>query len=119
MFQALALYKGVNSPLVGSMFINALLFGVEQNVRQNLRIDDSSMKNSFSPQYHLYAISGSIAGFTQAFLLSPVELVKIKMQITQSPHVSTWQCARDIVANKRGFRLLARGTWLTVLRGII
>lgn len=96
-----ALYKGVTSPLVGSMAINALLFGVENNIRKRLGIDESSSGGSEqtngSRPYHLYALSGAIAGLTQSFLLSPVELVKIKMQIPDSKYTSTWHCARDLM----------------------
>ena len=78
---------------MGSMFINALLFGVENNIRKRLNIDTYVEGNR---PYHLYAVSGAIAGLAQSFLLSPVELIKIKMQIPQSNYTSTWQCTRDL-----------------------
>lgn len=128
-FQTTALYKGVSSPLVGSMFINALLFGVETNVRRRLGIPDNNNNNSSGSNkgqrssqqrpYHLYALSGSIAGLAQSFMLAPVELVKIKMQIPESKYTSTWQCMRDLVNRHCGkSTILLRGTWLTVLRDV-
>lgn len=77
------------------MAINALLFGVENNIRKRLGIDNTDEQHP--RPYHLYALSGAIAGLTQSFLLSPVELVKIKMQIPNSKYTSTWQCARDLM----------------------
>ena len=88
-----ALYRGVNSPLIGSMFINAILFGVEENVRKTLKNNASSEhtnnnKNSLE-HYKFYATSGAIAGFAQSILLSPIELVKNKMQVTNTKYSNT------------------------------
>ncbi|CAF0707697.1 unnamed protein product [Brachionus calyciflorus] len=116
---ASALYKGMSSPLVGSMFINAVLFGVEENVRKMLHLNDAKYQTGQKTKefYELYAISGAIAGLTQSFLLSPVELVKIKMQIPNCQYKSTWCCTKEIIQNQ-GYRHLLRGTWLTVLRDV-
>lgn len=121
---------------MGSMFINALLFGVENNTRKRLNIDGNVAEGQQRP-YHLYAVSGAVAGLAQSFLLSPVELVKIKMQIPDSGYTSTWQCTRDLInhhrefesherrmadtalrKHRRAFAVLTRGTWLTVLRDV-
>ncbi|RNA37522.1 mitochondrial basic amino acids transporter-like [Brachionus plicatilis] len=116
---ASALYKGMSSPLVGSMFINAVLFGVEENVRKMLHLNDPKYRTSDKTRefYELYAVSGAIAGLTQSFLLSPVELVKIRMQIPGCHYQSTWCCVKDILKN-HNLRHLFRGTWLTVLRDV-
>lgn len=111
------MYKGLSSPLVGSMFINAVLFGVEENVRRRL-FDGASMSTSESSgNYKLYAVSGAIAGLTQAFMLSPVELIKIKMQTHSTAYVNSWTCARDVL-KRDGARTLMRGTLLTILRDV-
>lgn len=83
-----ALYRGVTSPLIGSMFINSVLFGVEENVRKMLK-NNSSNKMSQLDQYKCCAISGAIAGFAQSILLSPIELVKVKMQIPNCQYTTT------------------------------
>jgi solute carrier family 25 carnitine/acylcarnitine transporter 20/29 len=102
------------------MFINAVLFGVEENVRKKLNNKTSTANEKYN-QYKIYAISGAIAGLTQSFLLSPVELIKIKMQLPNSNYRSTWQCTRDLIANKKngGLKyLLTRGTLLTCMRDV-
>jgi solute carrier family 25 carnitine/acylcarnitine transporter 20/29 len=104
------------------MFINAILFGVEENVRKYLHLNDSKLSNAKKNSlefYKLYAISGAIAGFTQAFLLSPVELIKIKMQLPSysNQYKNTWLCARSIL-EKGGIKGLMRGTNLTLLRDV-
>ena len=140
-----ALYKGVSSPLVGSMFINAVIFGVEENTRRYLSLADAeppppsqalhdeSIANSSNSStggwqhYKLYALSGGITGLVQAFLLSPVELVKIKMQVANTSYSSTWDCAKKLIwsgrsssgyANTMSHRSIMRGTWLTVMRDV-
>jgi hypothetical protein len=96
------------------MFINAVLFGVEENVRNTLHLGEQKTNYSINPTYKnfeyykLYAISGAIAGFSQAILLSPVELVKIRMQIPSSTYSSSWSCAKDILS-QTGFKGLMRG----------
>jgi len=116
---ASALYKGMSSPLVGSMFINALLFGVEDNVRKYLHIqnDSKSFPSDSIEHYKMYALSGAIAGFTQAAFLSPVELVKIRMQMPNSGFMSTWKCCEYIYANQ-GLKGVMRGTALTIIRDV-
>lgn len=72
------------------MFINAILFGVEENVRKRLKYNATADNNKNSLEhYKFYAISGAIAGFAQSILLSPIELVKIKMQIPNTKYATT------------------------------
>jgi solute carrier family 25 carnitine/acylcarnitine transporter 20/29 len=106
------------------MAINAILFGVEEKVRHTLSppplSSTTSSKTKKQPcieYYKLYAMSGAVAGFTQAFLLSPLELIKIKMQLPNSGYLNTWHCAHDLFT-RRGYKFLTRGTMLTILRDV-
>ena len=97
------------------MFINAILFGVEENTRKFLHSNDADKKHAPLPcNYMLFGISGAIAGFTQSILLSPIELVKIKMQLPSSPYVSTRACALELLKDRR----IMRGTGLTIARDV-
>ena len=96
----------MSSPVIGSMVINSTLFGVESNVRKNL---------NFENQMTNLALSGAIGGFVQGALLTPIEIVKIQMQIECSKYRSTYACVKDLVVNK-GLGSLTRGFYLTVLR---
>ncbi len=113
------MYKGVSSPLVGSMFVNAVLFGVEEKVRNSLTLkyQNKDNKKPGLEYYKTFAISGAIAGFTQSLILSPIELVKIKMQLPNCQYASTWHCAQDLFSRK-GFKYLTRGTSLTIIREV-
>ena len=104
------------------MFINAILFGVEENVRKVLHINDPNLNDKIAhtnslEYYKLFAISGAIAGFTQAIILSPVELIKIKMQIPKTQYKSSLECAKDLLKTN-GHKYLMRGTGLTILRDV-
>lgn len=111
-----ALYKGISSPLIGSMFINAICFGVEENVRKFYVSKDHSKLSVGSLEYYkLFAVSGALAGFSQSIFLTPVELVKIKMQIPQAKYVNTFECVKGLLRNG-GFIFLMRGYQSTLLR---
>lgn len=102
------LYRGVPSPIVGSVVVNSVLFGVEKNVNENI-------DHFIEGQYAKKTISGGVSGFVSGMILTPIELVKIRMQTFESPHKNTWLCARHIVTNE-GLFALTRGFLLTVTR---
>jgi solute carrier family 25 carnitine/acylcarnitine transporter 20/29 len=110
--KASSLFRGMSSPLVGSMFINSILFGVESNIRNNL---DFKHTTNDSSRFKYYALSGAIAGYVQGVLITPVELVKIRMQLDDSKYKTTLECVKDI-KNKYGYIGFTRGITLGVLR---
>jgi ornithine carrier protein len=80
------LYKGLASPLVGSMGENAALFvmyGYNQNVIRKLvgtyDYTPGAIQASLSlPQL---ALAGAMSGMVASFVLTPVELIKCKLQV--------------------------------------
>lgn len=106
------------------MFINSILFGVEKNVRRSLTSKEASTNSvkqdgwPSAEQYKLYGLSGALAGFIQSFLLSPIELIKIRMQLPNSSYSSTWHCVRELASTERYGAHLARGTLLTIIRDV-
>jgi solute carrier family 25 carnitine/acylcarnitine transporter 20/29 len=102
----------MSSPLVGSMFINSILFGVESNVKKHLGIDNATNN---AQRYKLNAIAGATAGFVQGVLLTPIEIIKIEMQLEKPKYPSTMACVKDYVINK-GPKSLTRGFLLTIYR---
>lgn len=77
------MYSGVNSPLAGMAFINAIVFGVYGNSLN--AIHDYWKRNSIDPgkSEQLLAIgtAGAIAGFVQVVVCAPMELAKIRLQV--------------------------------------
>ncbi|KAI6657319.1 Mitochondrial basic amino acids transporter-like [Oopsacas minuta] len=120
------LYKGLASPLLGQAIINAIIFSTQGNVIKYLQPKGTTlptMKNSF--------ISGSAAGFFQSFICSPLELIKIRLQMqnigresqtifsdTGTPNKLTpWSCVRNILRYE-GIIGLCRGLGSTFYREV-
>uniref|UniRef100_A0AC35UGP0 Mitochondrial carrier protein n=1 Tax=Rhabditophanes sp. KR3021 TaxID=114890 RepID=A0AC35UGP0_9BILA len=102
---ALGLYKGMSSPLVSLAFINAICFGTQSKVVSYFK-DKDSLFVSF--------IAGSVAGGAQSFLASPSELIKLRLQLSDTIN-SPLEVTRQIIKNQ-GVRQLYRGLGMTLLR---
>ncbi|KAI1705486.1 mitochondrial carrier protein domain-containing protein [Ditylenchus destructor] len=104
------LYKGVSSPLSSVAFLNAIIFGVHGSVAKR-----------FTEKHALWThfVAGCAAGSAQAFLASPCELVKLRVQlqpvIQNTPHKTPYQCLRNII-QQHGWKPLTRGLLATQLR---
>lgn len=72
------LYKGVGSPLVGQMFFRAVLFTSYYQFTNYLAGPERVGKRLTHPEYY---IAGGLTGFVAAFVESPIDLFKTKMQI--------------------------------------
>ena len=81
------LYKGLSSPLIGSMAENAILF-VAYNHFQSIIRDVSNEGKPFDPNLNTrpltipeLCLAGALSGATVSFLLTPIELIKCKLQV--------------------------------------
>ena len=72
----LGFYKGTLSPLAGISLCVSIQFGANEYAK---RIMKNSYKSNQLP-VPVLALCGSFAGFCNAFVASPVELVRIKLQ---------------------------------------
>ncbi|CAL9184627.1 unnamed protein product [Musa hybrid cultivar] len=113
-----ALYRGMGAPLASVAFQNAMVFQVYAIFSR--AFDSKSMNES--PSYRSVALSGVGTGALQSLILSPVELVKIKLQLQMTGEkgykrggIGPISVAKEIV-NKEGMKGVYRGLWITVLR---
>ncbi|KAL4062807.1 mitochondrial carrier domain-containing protein [Scleroderma yunnanense] len=74
------LYRGLPAPIVGAMAENASLF-LSYNELQNLFRRFNGQPSSYDLTLSQLALSGAGAGAVTSFVLTPVELVKCKMQV--------------------------------------
>ncbi|EGG20007.1 mitochondrial substrate carrier family protein [Cavenderia fasciculata] len=112
---AMALYKGVTSPLVGMMFETAVLF-VGYGQMKNLLQKDPNIPLTL-PQCSL---AGAGAGICASFVLTPVELIKCRLQIqTTGPqkYKGSFDCLVQVM-KESGLRGLYRGLGPTLAREI-
>ncbi|KRT83680.1 mitochondrial carrier protein [Oryctes borbonicus] len=99
------LYRGISSPLASVAGINAIIFGVYGNT-QRFQNDPNALASC--------AIAGAAAGLSQSFLNGPMELIKIRMQVSNDNR-SPLRIAREIYYNE-GIRGVFRGLNITILR---
>ncbi|KAI9168610.1 hypothetical protein H9P43_007983 [Blastocladiella emersonii ATCC 22665] len=81
------LYRGLSSPLVGAVLENATLF-VSYNYIQTLIRGHSSVSSTSSADPDQLSLpqlftAGALAGTVASFLLTPIELVKCKLQVQE------------------------------------
>ncbi|XP_057773035.1 mitochondrial arginine transporter BAC2-like [Salvia miltiorrhiza] len=109
-----SLYRGMFAPLASVTFQNALAFQTYAILSRALDGGDDP------PSYKAVALGGIGTGATQSLLLSPVELLKIRLQLDQKGKTSESRrgpvdVARSIIRSQ-GWRGIYRGLGITVLR---
>ena len=118
----LGFYKGTISPLCGISFCVAIQFSSNEaakNFFMNRNYSDKSNKNTNKLPVLQYIYSGIFAGFCNAFVMSPIELFRIKMQVQSKDSAvqynGTVDCAKKIFQNY-GIRGVYQGLCSTILR---
>ncbi|KAJ2776874.1 hypothetical protein H4R18_005441 [Coemansia javaensis] len=113
----LGLYKGMASPLVGIAAVNSLLFWA-YSYGKALQTGSATA----TPTLGQVAIAGAGAGAVNSVLASPVELLKVRLQVQYSAAGGAVfrgpvSLARHLVG-QFGARGIAWGFWATVAREI-
>ncbi|KAL3618319.1 Mitochondrial arginine transporter bac2 [Castilleja foliolosa] len=109
-----ALYRGMAAPLASVTFQNAIAF---QTYAILSRAVDTTTASDEPPSYKGVALGGFGTGAMQSLLLSPVELVKIHLQL--QPKTATRRGPLDVartIFKTEGFKGIYRGLTITVLR---
>ncbi|XP_021846858.1 mitochondrial arginine transporter BAC2 [Spinacia oleracea] len=114
-----AFYRGMGAPLASVTFQNAVVF---QTYALLSRACDKSVDDPREPpSYKGVALGGVGTGALQSLILSPVELLKIRLQLKQTTNVGPstkngpTKLAKTIYKTE-GLRGLYRGLTITVLR---
>ncbi|XP_028756164.1 mitochondrial arginine transporter BAC2 [Neltuma alba] len=112
-----ALYRGMAAPLASVTFQNAMVFQIYAVFS---RACDTSVSATDPPSYKGVALGGFTTGAVQSLLLSPVELVKIRLQLQNTGKVTESHKGPSQVAKtiwkKEGLKGIYRGLGITVLR---
>ncbi|KAF9586707.1 hypothetical protein BGW38_008630 [Lunasporangiospora selenospora] len=89
----LGLYNGLSSPLVGAMLENAVLFvgyrRAQDMLREFVAVPDQESGEPAPLSIPMLCLSGAISGVFASLVLTPVELVKCKLQVQQIGHLYT------------------------------
>ncbi|KAL8458238.1 hypothetical protein ACS0TY_035114 [Phlomoides rotata] len=109
------LYRGMFAPLASISFQNAIVF---QSTATLSRAFNTNPTKDEPPSYTSVALGGVGAGTMQSFLISPIELIKIHLQLQTNDdvrHKGPIDVARSIFKTQ-GLRGIYRGLWVTILR---
>lgn len=118
----LALYRGMAAPLASVTFQNAMVFQIYAVLS---RAFDRNVPASDPPSYKGVALGGFGTGALQSLMLTPVELVKIRLQLQRSNvpdyknQVTSYKGPTDVarsIFRQEGWRGIYRGLTITVLR---
>ena len=107
----LSLYKGLSSPLLGSMAENALLFWAYNHCKRFLvQVNDNDEKLSL---FQL-SLAGAGAGAVVPFVLTPVELVKCRLQVQNHGGAGSFRVYKgpiDVIVQTVRTEGIARGLY--------
>ncbi|XP_005108207.1 mitochondrial 2-oxodicarboxylate carrier [Aplysia californica] len=110
---ALSFYKGILPPLLAETPKRGVKFFTFERYKHMFAIGD------FIPQPIVLTLAGLAAGITEAIVINPFEVVKVKLQAERSKFTeqpSTIKTAREIIA-KDGFGLKGLNKGLTATFG--
>ena len=114
------LYKGLLSPLLGSTFEVAVLFAAVGRFKKALATEfDVSQSPLLSS-----AVAGAFGGLVVPFVLTPVELIKCRLQGQQGMPKETWtykgplDCIAKTIKQDGIAKGLYRGNCCTLLREV-
>ncbi|XAR50635.1 hypothetical protein NMG60_11005006 [Bertholletia excelsa] len=114
-----ALYRGMGAPLASVTFQNAMVFQIYAILSRAL---DSSVPATDQPSYKGVFLGGIGTGAMQSLILSPVELVKIRLQLQSGQgktQATSYKGPTDVVRSileREGIKGIYRGLAITVLR---
>jgi len=113
------LYKGLLSPLIGAAGENMMSFVLFDQVKMHYINATNSTAGTVPMRYIFFA--GGVAGFGTTLVLTPVELVKCRLQIQQSSAEAAYSgvmdCAKTVF-KEEGIRGLFRGGLSTMAREV-
>lgn len=104
-----AFYKGMSTPFGTIPIINSIIFTTYE-------ISKEYFENEGKTGLEYVALSGAIAGLANSYIIGPVELIKIKMQMQKSSQntLSPMSCFWSII-QRNGVKGLFQGSVATLL----
>jgi ornithine carrier protein len=105
-----SIYRGISAPLVGSVAENAVLFAAYGGIQKLLK-NGSDAPLTVSQ----LTVAGALAGTVVSFVMTPVELVKCRMQVQRGVTLGPWRSALSELRTN-GVRGLFKGHSATMAR---
>ena len=113
------LYKGIASPLCSIPFVNAIVFATYEQCKWFLL---RKAEHGATLNERQLAYCGGVAGFVSCSVVSPVELVRSRLQVqgtgsAAAQYKGSFDCAKQILKTE-GIRGLGRGMVATIVRDV-
>lgn len=104
------LFNGIYYPLITVPIVNAIIFSSYELYKKITNKQELSFINGIE--------NGAFAGLVNTIVVSPVELVKCRMQLDKDfKYAKSSDCAKEIL-RAEGVRGLFRGTYSTAFREV-
>ncbi|KAL7099886.1 hypothetical protein ACP275_09G114300 [Erythranthe tilingii] len=114
-----ALYRGMVAPLASVTFQNAIAFQTYAILSRAFDTTTTAAAAKDPPSYGAVALGGIGTGAIQSLVLSPVELIKIRLQLQKTNqtihHTGPLTLTRSIFQTQ-GWKGIYRGLFITILR---
>ena len=113
-----AFYKGTLSPLLGISLCVGIQFGSNELAKNYFANRNYKQYKNSDLSVRDYALSGVFAGLCNSFVISPVELIRIKLQVqgnSSNIYSGTFDCYRKILS-QYGIRGIYQGMSATLFR---
>lgn len=106
-------FRGASAPAVGVILQNSFLFGATANLDRFFRQTECLERHKYTSLF----LAGTLSGALNCLVASPIDLVKIQMQVHPSNlFPNTLSCIKQIVRVSGLRRGLMFGFWPTLLR---
>lgn len=112
-----ALYKGLLCPLLGSMAECATLFVAYGYMKKKLGVDESAATLAQPVPMWKYFLSGAGSGVCSAFVLTPVELVKCRLQVQAGTAAAAASSASSASASAAAAAAAAKAPAMRIYSG--
>ncbi|KAI8072560.1 mitochondrial carrier domain-containing protein [Gongronella butleri] len=114
------LYKGMTIPLIGAMLENATLFVGYRQLQRVIRLHTGQLDESVPLPMSQLLLASAGAGALASVVLTPVELIKCKLQIQLDTHHERyrgpWHVITHLWGQQHGLRAYYRGFVPTLVR---
>jgi solute carrier family 25 carnitine/acylcarnitine transporter 20/29 len=110
-------FKGMSFPLYSVPLVNAIVFAIHELSKRTLGLKEENEMDMYQG-----ILCGGIAGFANCIVVTPIELVKCRLQVQhENKRNAYYKGVLDCISKtfkKDGFKGLYRGNFATIMREV-
>eukprot|EP01117_Protostelium_nocturnum_P002987 TRINITY_DN13918_c0_g1_i1.p1 TRINITY_DN13918_c0_g1~~TRINITY_DN13918_c0_g1_i1.p1 ORF type:complete len:299 (-),score=120.64 TRINITY_DN13918_c0_g1_i1:57-953(-) len=112
------LYKGIQSPLIGLSFFNAIQFLSYGQIKSLVKSFDKNAKKGDDLTIKEYIVAGSLVGVVVTFVETPIDFLKSQLQVPGSRYNGVFDAGRQIAKARGLFPGWYQGLSATFIRDV-